>query len=299
MKQNGIVFGASFDKDWKVVHKYIDKKENLDDLRRSKYVQSDINITYKQAKQFLEDGKLVLFTGTPCQIAGLKSYLQKDYENLVTVDLICWQVASPLVWKKFLQENFNTNDIKQIDFRDKTYGWDKSIMSLSLKNKSRYPKLPLVYKFLSDKMKLLLLQKNYALSYRKGCIRGLFSRPACHKCSFKGDRYSDLTIGDLWGVDKILPKMYDEKGVSVVAINSQKAKIIFEEIKNNIEYKKINCDDMVKYNPGFISSAKPYPRREDFFKRYQNENLNKLISTLLNEKTLAVKVFRKIIKIFS
>jgi len=295
--QNGIVFGASFDKKWKVVHKYIDKKEDLGSLRRSKYVQSDINITYKQAKQFLEEKKLVLFTGTPCQIAGLKSYLQKDYENLVMVDLICWQVASPLVWKKFLEENFNTKDIKKIDFRDKTYGWDKSIMSLSLKNNVKYPKLPFVYKLLPKKIKSALSSSTYALSYRKGCLSGLFSRPSCHKCYFKGDRYCDFTIGDLWGVKEILPSMYDKNGVSVLTINSQKAKNIFEQIKDSsIEYKKINYDDMIKYNPAFISSAKSHPKREEFFKRYQSENLNKLIPKLINTKPLIVKIVGKISK---
>ncbi|WP_413853869.1 Coenzyme F420 hydrogenase/dehydrogenase, beta subunit C-terminal domain [Candidatus Ruminimicrobium bovinum] len=314
LEQNGIVFGASFDNNWKVVHKYIYIKEDLDVLRRSKYVQSDINITYKQAKQFLDEGKFVLFTGTPCQIAGLKSFLQKDYENLMLVDLICWQVASPLVWKNFLEENFNTEEINSIDFRDKTYGWDKSIMSLSLKNNIKYPKLPGLYNLLPKKIKIFLSLRKYALSYRKGCLSGLFSRPSCHKCSFKGDRYSDFTIGDLWGVKEILPIMYDKKGVSVLTINSQKAKDIFEKIKNNIEYKQISYDDMVKYNPAFISSAKSHPKREEFFKRfatmrdgcmdelrygnynYKRESLNKLISELLNEKPLIVKLFKKVIK---
>ena len=319
LEQNGIVFGAAFDNNWKVVHKYIDKKEDLDNLRRSKYVQSYINTTYKHAKQFLDEGKLVLFTGTPCQIAGLKSYLQKDYKNLLLVDLICFQVASPMVWKKFLEENFNKNDIKQIDFRDKTYGWDKSIMSLSLKNNVKYPKLPFIYNLLPQKIRMFLSSRNYALSYRKGCLSGLFSRPSCHKCSFKGDRNGDFTIGDLWGVNNILPTMYDKKGISVLTINSQKAKDIFEKIKNNIEYEKISYDDMIKYNPAFVSSAKAHPKREEFFRcmdvlrnrgiettndngllrsarKDDNNDLNKLISGLLNEKPLVVKVFRKVIK---
>lgn len=296
LEQNGIVFGASFDSNWNVVHKYIDNKENLDDLRRSKYVQSDINITYKQAKHFLDDNKLVLFTGTPCQIAGLKSFLQKDYDNLIAIDIICFQVASPLVWGKFLEENFDINEIKQIDFRDKLYGWDKSIMSLSLKNNIKYPRLPFIYNLLSKKIKFLLYSTNYALSYKKGCLSGLFSRSSCHKCSFKGDRNSDFTMGDLWGINKILPSMYDKKGVSVLTINSQKGKTIFEKIKNNIKYEKINYDDMVKYNPAFVSSAPIHSNREEFFKRYQNKKLNKLIPNLLNEKSLVIKVFRKIFK---
>ena len=296
LEQNGIVFGATFDNNWKVVHKYIDKKEDLDDLRRSKYVQSDINTTYKQAKQFLDEGKIVLFTGTPCQIAGLKHYLKKYYENLLLIDLICFQVASPIVWKKFLEENFDIEDIKQIDFRDKLYGWDKSIMSLSLKNNNKYPKLSFIYSLLPKRIKMLLSATNYALSYRKGCLSGLFSRPSCHKCYFKGDRNSDFTIGDLWGINNILPNMYDNKGVSVLTINSQKAKEVFEKVKNNVEYEQINYDDMIKHNPAFVSSAPIHLKREYFFKRYQFENLNKLIPELIGKRTLVTKVFRKIIK---
>ena len=296
LENNGIVFGASFDDNWNVVHKYISDKKDLDDLRRSKYVQSDINTTYKQAKQFLDDNKLVLFTGTPCQIAGLKSFLQKDYDSLIAIDIICFQVASPLVMGKFLKENFNTEDIKQIDFRDKTYGWDKSIMSLSLKNNIRYPKLPVIYNLLPKRIKFSLQTSNYALSYRKGCLSGLFSRPSCHDCSFKGDRNSDFTMGDLWGINNILPKMYDKNGVSVLTINSQKGKSIFEKIKANIEYEKINYDDMIKYNPAFVSSAPMHLNREQFFKRYHSEKLNKLIPELLNEKPLIVKVFKKLFR---
>ena len=296
LDNNGIVFGASFDSNWKVIHKYIDKKEELDDLRRSKYVQSDINITYKQAKQFLEDNKLVLFTGTPCQIAGFKSYLQKDYDNLIAIDIICWQVASPLVWGKFLKENFDIEEIKQIDFRDKFYAWDKSIMSLSLRNNVKYPKLPFIYNLLPKRIKLSLQTSNYALSYRKGCLSGLFSRPSCHQCYFKGDRNSDFTIGDLWGINKILPRMYDKKGVSVLTINSQKGKAIFEKIKNNIEYEKINYDDMVKYNPGFISSAKIHPKRQKFFRSYKNKEINKLILNLVKENIFVIKILKAIVK---
>lgn len=296
LEQNGIVFGASFDSNWRVIHKYIDTKENLDSLRRSKYVQSDINITYKQAKLFLENNRLVLFTGTPCQIAGLKSYLQKDYENLLTVDIICWQVASPFVWKKFLEENFNIENIDKINFRDKLYGWDRSIMSLFLKKNIRYPKLPFVYNFLSNKMKLLLFQTKYALSYRKGCLSGLFSRPSCHNCSFKGERNSDFTMGDLWGINKILPNMYDKNGVSVLTINSEKGKAIFEKIKNNIEYEKISYDDMVKYNPGFVSSAKIHPKRQEFFKNFQDKEINELILKLVKKNILIIKILKAIVK---
>jgi len=297
LENNGMVFGASFDSSWKVVHKYIDKKEDLDTLRRSKYVQSDINITYKQAKQFLGENKLVLFTGTPCQIAGLKSYLQKDYENLISVDFICHGTPSPKVWEKFLKENFNLEQIKSINFRDKYIGWIGFFDSYIINDK-KYKNL--IQKFIklikSTRARNIFVSKYLYSSFFKGFVANLFLRPSCYNCSYKGDRYSDFTMGDLWGINKILPNMYDKNGVSVLTINSQKGKDIFEKIKNSIVYEKINYADMIKYNPAFVSSAKVHPKREDFFKRYKSEKLNKLIPIILNEKSLIIKLFKKVIK---
>ena len=292
LEQNGIVFGASFDSNWKVIHKYIDKKEDLDSLRRSKYVQSDINTTYKQAKQFLERKKIVLFTGTPCQIVGLKSYLQKDYDNLIAIDFICHGTPSPKVWEKFLNENFDTKKIKSINFRDKRFGWLYFYLNIFEKNNNEK-----IYYFINlIRRKGIFIQHFFYNEFFKAFLANLFLRPTCYECFFKGEKNSDFTMGDLWGVKKILPKIYDKKGVSVLTINSQKGKEIFEKVKNNIEYEQINYGDMIKYNPAFVSSAKAHPKREEFFKRYQSENLNKLISILLNEKPLIIKLFKKVIK---
>jgi coenzyme F420-reducing hydrogenase beta subunit len=128
INEGGVVFGARFNDKWEVVHDYAETKEGLEAFRGSKYVQSRINDTYKLTKDFLSAGKKVLFTGTPCQIAGLKAYLQKEYDNLLTVDLVCHGVPSPLVWKKYLDEivlpfTKNNANIVSIKFRDKSFGW--------------------------------------------------------------------------------------------------------------------------------------------------------------------------------
>ena len=225
LDNNGIVFGASFDSNWKVVHKYIDKKDNLDDLRRSKYVQSDINTTYKQAKQFLDDNKLVLFTGTPCQIGGLKSFLQKDYENLLTADIICHGVPSSKVWGKFLEENFNLKQMKDINFRDKYIGWISFFDSYNIKGKQYKSLIQKFIKLIKVKRITSMFVSQYLYSsYFKGFLKNLFLRPSCHNCSFKSNVKSDFALGDLWGINNILPEMYDKKGVSVLTINSQKGK---------------------------------------------------------------------------
>lgn len=148
LSQDGVVFGAAYDNNWEVAHTYIERIEDLDMLRRSKYVQSRIGDTYKQAKTILKEGRKVLFTGTPCQISGLRHYLRKDYDNLITMDFVCHSAPSPKVWRKFLSEQYARKgvagknsvfqslkempSIKGINFRDKTHGWKKFSFSLSL-----------------------------------------------------------------------------------------------------------------------------------------------------------------------
>ena len=197
LEQKGIVFGAAFDRNWKVEHCFINKKEDLDKLRRSKYVQSNTLETFREAKKFLESGKHVLYTGTPCQIAGLKSFLSKDYDNLLTVDIICHSTPSPKVWQDFLAQNYDTSKLIKIDFRDKKDGWNKSELRFYFKDRKDY-----------------IANKQPAL-FVKGFIAGLFSRPSCYNCYFKYfNRFSDFTIGDAWGYDHYAPEMFDKNGFS-------------------------------------------------------------------------------------
>jgi coenzyme F420-reducing hydrogenase beta subunit len=304
LDNNGIVFGASFDSNWKVVHKYIDKKEDLDDLRRSKYVQSDINVTYKQAKQFLENKRLVLFTGTPCQIAGLKNYLQKDYDNLIAIEIFCHSVPSPLIWKMWLNNNFNINDINKIDFRNKEIAWDKSLFKIYFKDNTFYPKIPIMLNFVKKFIPLRIynfLRMNLKpKNYRDAFLSSLISRPSCHSCKFKTiEKSSDISIGDLWRRNKLAPNMiYDKNGLSIITINSNKGLKYFNLLKDKLVIEKIDFDKLLFANPYFLTSVKPNKKREEFFKRYHSENLNELIPELLNEKPLVIKVFRKIFKKF-
>lgn len=300
LENNGIVFGAAFDNNWNVVHKYIDKKEDLDYLRRSKYVQSDINRTYRQAKQFLENNRLVLFTGTPCQIAGLKRYLQKNYENLITIDFICFGVPSPKVWEKFLIENFDVRKLKSINFKCKDFAWDKFYLKIeenssykTFINNIKIKLVRLILKFIDNRF---FVNYFFYLSFFKGFNYRLFLRPSCHICHFVGDRNSDFTIYDLWGIRELAPSLYDKKGVSGINVNSTEGLNFFLKVKNNLDYIKIDCDKIVKFNPRLLTPKGSHPNREEFFKRYHSENLNKLIPIILNEKPLIIKLFKKVIK---
>lgn len=297
LKQGGVVFGAAYNDKWGVEHTFVDKMEYLDKLRRSKYVQSDICETYKKAKEFLDKGYKVLFSGTPCQIAGIKSYLQKSYDNLLTIDIFCHSIASPKVWEMFLHQNFNLGNIKKIDFRDKIFSWDKSCLKIYFEKSESVPKLPLIFGLLPNKIKQKLICGYYSLSYMKGCLSGLFTRPSCHYCKFKGvDKNSDFTIGDLWGVNDIAPDFYDTNGVSVLTINSAISQNIFEKIKDKLIWKEIPLDKVIIYNSVFYNSTKPHKNRAEFFKWYQKEPLNKLIPKLLGKTSLIKLIVNRISK---
>ena len=123
IEQGGVVFGARFNDQWEVVHDYTETIEGIEPFMRSKYVQSRIGDTFKQAKQFLEAGRWVLYSGTPCQIGGLKAYLKKEYEKLLGVDLICHGVPSPGVWRAYLKEAIKGDTLLGFNFRDKKNGW--------------------------------------------------------------------------------------------------------------------------------------------------------------------------------
>lgn len=142
INDDGVVFGAGYTDIFEVIHKFVDNTEKLSELRGSKYVQSKIGNTYKEAKDFLDMGRKVLFSGTPCQIAGLKSYLNKSYDNLITQDFICHGVPSPKVWRKYVEfrETEAKSKVSSVSFRNKDEGWKKFSVNLSFQNDMKYRK---------------------------------------------------------------------------------------------------------------------------------------------------------------
>lgn len=249
IKNNGIIYGASFDEDFNIKHKRILCNTDLDLLRGSKYVQSSIGDIYKQVKNDLESNRQVLFTGTPCQVEGLRSYLRKEYVNLITMDFICHGVPSPLVWKKYLEEmkKSKQENIKNIYFRNKDIGW--KIFSL---------------KIIFDE-KIYINDLNNDL-FMKGFLQDVYLRPSCYSCKFKKiNRVSDITVADFWGIENILPKMDDDKGTSLIVIHSEKGKQLFGELSEKMILNEVNLNEAIKYNPSMISSVKYNEKRKDFF----------------------------------
>lgn len=282
IKRNGIVFGAAFDKEFKVNHIGVEKEEDLIKLQGSKYLQSNINDTYKKAKMLLEKDRYVLFTGTSCQIEGLKSYLRKDFEKLYTQDIICHGVPSPKVWKKYLeyQKNQHKENIRNISFRNKDKGW-------------------ILYQ-----TKILFDTKTYSNPlnkdlYMKAFLKNICLRDSCYNCSFKNKyRNADITLADYWGVNNIHPKMDDNKGTSVIIVNSKKGEELFNNIEDKCVYEKSEIDYVYKYNCSYIKSATKNNKYDEFFKNLDNKKFDWLIKKYIKKESVIKKILKKILNIF-
>ena len=271
IKNKGIVYGVGFDEVKNVVHKRVSKIEDLSDLQGSKYIQSHIGDVYKKIKKDLENDLLVLFVGTPCQINGLRNYICRDYKNLILIDFICHGVSSPLVWREYCNglEKIFRSKIDSISFRNKDINWENYSLKVIFKNNDIYTN-----------------KANDDL-FMKGFLKNLYLRLSCYNCNFKQiDRVSDITLGDFWGVKNILLKFYDELGVSLIIIHSNKGKAIVDAIKNELIFDKINLLQSIKYNLSAIESAKANKNRKKFFDDFYEDklNLNDLIVKYTKER---------------
>ncbi len=249
LNNHGVVFGAGFSDEFNVLHSWTDCLAGLRNFRGSKYVQSSIGNTYEQAKNFLKQERQVLFSGTPCQIAGLKSYLGKENEGLVCVDMICHGVPSPLVWTQYCNKMGNNNELRSISFRDKTFGWKRFSLRFTDKNDHKYIK-----DLTSDE-------------YMQGFLKNLYLRPSCYHCSFKTlARQSDITLADFWGIESILPSYDDDQGTSLILVNSNKGKEIFLAAADRMKYEKVDIDQAIMYNTAAIKSVACNSKRDKFFR---------------------------------
>lgn len=280
LAKNGVVFGVTFNKTYNVCHTYVENKNELEKFRGSKYVQSSINDTYKKAKEFLENGRYVLFTGTPCQIEGLKSFLRKDYDNLYTQDIICHGVPSPKVHNKFIKFLEKNGNIMKLAHRTKINGWKNWNVKVEFKNAEDYIK---------DHGKDI---------YMQAFLRNTSLRDSCYNCSFKKkNRISDITLADFWGIENILPEMDDNKGTSLVIVNSKKGQELFNEIKEKTICKEADLDEAIKYNQSMISSANMDKNREKFFENLDKIEFDKLVKKYTYRPNIIKKVAGKIKRI--
>lgn len=242
----GVVFGAAFNQVWEVEHQFADTIEGIQRFRGSKYVQSIIGNTFAQAQQFLKQGRKVLFTGTPCQIAGLHKFLKKDYPNLLSTEILCHSVPSPKLWRKYLSEITNGASVRSINFRNKATGWSKYAYSISIEHSYGTYTEPA------------------SGPYMKALTNNLSTRPSCASCTARrGKSGADISLGDCWGIWDIKPEIDDNKGMSIVQVFTTKGLEVLKSI--NIQTHQIQLQDVVKYNSGLGAPKPLHPKREYFF----------------------------------
>ena len=255
LSEGGVIYGAAFDETMAVLHKRAETASERNKFRGSKYVQSNLNDVYSQVKKDLKDDRIVLFTGTGCQAAGLKRYLMKsnvNVEKLLLVDFICHGTPSPLVFKDFITylEKNNKTKVVQYKFRSKIMGWGHTEEAIFLDGRNDY--------------KSTRSQLYKQLFYANLCIR-----PSCHACRYANMvRPSDITIADFWGIDNYFPEFKDSLGVSAVIINTSKGAKVYSKIVDNIESISSTIEDCSSGQRNLREPTPVNPRREAFWSDY-------------------------------
>ena len=277
--KGGVVFGASLDEDGTVFHTYIESVNELKKFRNSKYVQSNVLNTYKQVKHFLDDNRLVIYSGTPCQIEGLNAYLNKKYNNLILIDLVCRSVPSPKVWQQYLNYKIEDERPSYISFRNKEqYGYQYSKMVIKTSNKSFSNGID------TD-------------AYLRLFFQDLSIRPSCYECPFKTvKRVSDITLWDCFDSYKFTSKIDINSGVTRVLTHTDKGVKLIEEL-SNCKIIEIDRNKAIFKVNELTRSTSYNPKRTDFF-----DDLLKLNpDTLFNKwapKTLRTRM-EKIIRVLT
>ena len=256
LAEHGVVYGCILTDNFEAVHIRATTDALRDAMRGSKYIQSSMGTIFADVKKDLDSETKVLFSGTSCQIAGLKSYLNRDYENLICVDIVCHGVPSPLVWKEYLewQAKKNKGVIQSVDFRNKKqFGWAAHVESLFFQDGRR----------IDSKVFTTLFYSHVIL------------RPCCYKCPYKDIMHpGNITIADYWGIDKASPGFNDNKGVSLVLINDAKGKTLFEEVKQSLDYRKTEIECSLQ--PPLVAPFSAPKEREGFWKDKNKYSFNKI-----------------------
>lgn len=232
----------------------------------SKYVQSAIGAAFREAKRRLCAGQKVLFSGTPCQIHGLKLFLGKDYENLFTVDVVCHGVPSPAVLKRYIQEieGKHHNRVCSIQFRSKMLGWKRFSMVMGLSDTN------------------VVAEPLDESPYMRGFLSNLYLRPSCYQCKNReGNYFSDLTLADYWGVEIQDADMDDDKGTSLVLIHTEQGRAMMDKITPAIRRKEIPLQWAIAHNSCIAQSAVQPRKRKDFFRDFSSGQIpfEKLVET--------------------
>lgn len=271
--EGGVVCGACFSSDFKkVYHTLAFTFEEFQPMRVSKYVQSEMRDTYKRVREVLKKGKKVLFTGTPCQVAGLKAFLMKDYDNLISVEVVCHGVPSQKVWDYYLSslEKEYGGMVSSVSFRDKREGWRNYRVSIGFDNGS------------------VISESSKDNAYMKSFLTDLNIRESCTRCHFK--RFAsgaDITMGDFWGSTELGETYSDDVGISLVGLHTEKAKLLFETLQSSHKgVKRLSEKEAFVFNESYAQSAYDHPSRNLFFDRFDKEGLSIVVDDLSKSLSL-------------
>lgn len=289
LNDGGIIYGAVYECDFSVRHVAVENSEYLPLLQGTKYVQSKIGRVFTEVEDKLKTGRSVLFSGTPCQCAGLRAFLGKNYDNLILVDLICHGVPSPKVWQTYIdyrakQENSGKRPVR-INMRAKVSGW------------SRYST-----EFDYGNGKITRIQ-NSQDPFIRAFIGNICLRSSCSECLEKGtERCTDLTLGDYWGIWSQHPEFNDEKGTSVVFVHSAKGMDMLNRVKDQTEWMEIPIEDAYRENMSMVSSSQPHEKRNEFLDRVTSDNFDDMVKEYFplmqaNKTGVWESVKRKLIRI--
>ena len=290
LSQGGVVFGAAYDDSFHVRYFLADNAEQVQKLQGAKYAQSALGDTFQAVKRSLKAGKKVLFVGTPCTVAGLKSFLQGGHSNLYCVDFICHGVPSPKAWKAYVQyraDHDNGGIIpRRINQRSKISGW------------SRY-KYSIVYDY-SDAGQVVF--PNGKDVYINLFVQDYINRKSCENCQFKGiERSSDITIGDFWGIWDVAPEVDDTKGVSAVLIHTIKGKRLLDAIADRLTTREVETEAIVKHNPSAVKSSPENPKRKEILDMVidgKYEAVEQILADAGKQEDLYSKIWHKVSSIF-
>lgn len=254
LADGGAVCAAKYDADFRVVHDMAYTKTDLAAFRGAKYAQSRAEHCFPVIRKLLNEGRPVLFVGTPCQSAGLNRYLGAADPRLLTVDMICHGVPSPKVWERYLQDRKQADGadpvLRTVDLRSKATGWSRYgyTVKMTYENGKEYA-VPQGQDF-----------------FMQGFVKNLYLRDSCARCGFKGTaRCSDLTLGDFWGIWDLKPEFDDDRGTSLLAVHSAGGQRAWERIQHQFEAVPMSWAEAVRYNPSAVESSVPHPDRQAFF----------------------------------
>lgn len=265
IEKKGVVFGVKYDKDNNAIFTYAENLNELLPILGSKYVQAKVNNIYKKVREFLNNGRVVLFSGTPCQVAGLKSFLRKEYDNLYTCDFICTGVPSDRIlniFKKHYEELYKSK-VVNIQFRNKKYGWRYFSFLITFEN--------------GTKICVPRSEANYINAF----LKGAFSRPSCYSCKFRSlNSGSDFKLADFWGVDESKNTKYNFLGVSHFIVNTDKGKKLLSGIDRVLNLFESDIEEVEKLNGAFKDSQHTMEEYYSFKKKIKNKSDEEIFNVM-------------------